>query len=1013
MPVDISKKRQKILINNFLTFIRTLLPKRHRNIPLDCQLEDGKIKLIVAKGHQQVIIDAITKDPRPHLPYQYQPQQTTSIAATAGQETITFDYELASLNSVEDARKIMLNLFGPQAFKALKLDVNEVFKNARLENGILYLQADEDKDVTEVFEAEQRYFCSYFLNVPRSQIQNAWLGKEILTKQKLPKSTSVIPQGPLASCFGISQQKGVETFINLKRLQELIFPPKVFQKPFSDDKVELTFDENHFQAFMLQYSIGGMLFKFISGSVPNQDFHAKPIIISTPKIAATKPVHRILVDLSLSMQNVFPDVKDFLIKAVQRSLAEGSPEVIVTGFSGERTTPISFKPGVSLTDIKTKINSLELSKTGTGLYNAIEQELRLATSAQLAGDEDFVLTLISDGRDNLKVPEYPNTFFPMSDHDRQIGINWHLGELKSLFAKFNPTNPPRIPIVGLGDPTHVDHEFLKKLALISGSPYEQIKDPKDLDQQLDAMKDLFAHEAHLPLAIDIAGKGRKSYTIRVPADGRLHLSDISFPFSKDDQPLVTFNGVELLISPKLAEISEPDCLDHLANIRTTARKVVMDITIADQSLMDGAAKKAAEATLAQILNEKMKDLAKLQQTLDELSKTESAKPHDEDVSEVRTDLEEIAEALTQAKTNPAAFSAFQTHIRRLQGGVEKQQGATIVACDTTAGWPTGAVCEADRMTRIHTNSAQKTDSLLSYLKWGSAYVAANVFKYGFLGNSKADSSNVSQTRSSPKRTQSHPLPINKLTQKSIPVPLSVDEKLIVADALIRMTGLDVGAGMTYVADMILPSHWDKPVTAEQRQTLSDYLKMIPILKKQLEENGDNVFLQMHGFDGIESAKRKLAQLSAIIMDTESSGKISQTHFDAINALRQQVENVITKSNQIIKTIREGQEALKTVRLEALKEARRASERDYQILKKAFKKGEGPSIDFRTDKEGHVSYTILSATVAASKRAKDISRKESYHYHARGGAVIWKQSDPTIHAEQPDLPLIVSARAGKQ
>jgi len=947
MPKDtIATKQKASITKNVKLFLRTILGKRHQNIPLNVNLDGEDIVVNVPKAHAKAMVDAITQDPRKNLPYKIVSSQPGFAAATTDQETISTEYDLPALDSVENAKQIMLNLFGKKAFVALKLDLDETFKNARFVDGVLYLQTEDDRDIADVFLATQKYLLSYFLNRPRSKIQDAWLGKDTLTKQKLPTSSSVIPQGSLTSCFGVSQQSGAEMFINLQRLQNLIFPPKITQQALPDDTVNLRFKTNHFYPFMQQFSEDGMLLR-LTGS--GQQGSGRPLILgSTPKPGAKKPSHRILVDLSGSMQNVLPDAKVFLAKLVKRSLKEGAPEVIVTGFGNNIGTPMLFNQNSQESEINQKINDLQLMG-GTGLYDAILSQLGLATPAQLAGEEEFTLTLISDGKDNLKVDSYPHILMPYSSEERERFINQALTSIKNGIARFSSSKPAKISIVGLGDPKEIDHVFLKDLALISGTTYDQIKDIKaDLEKMLDSVSDLFTSQDHLQLAIEIAGKGRKSYKIRVPANGQVQMPDITFPFNKGDNPIVTFNGAELLINSNIDEMQEPDLLDHLANIKTEARRIVMDMDLS--------------------LDDKSQRLAKLRDTAGILRKSGDANALDDEMNEIDDFLQHIETKLNNAKTDPASFSSFQTYVRQSQGMTEEEPAADA-QCTLIPGGPLPP-CEVDGVTPAkHNSGVSKTvdATIPNLLKWTIPYTAATMVRNWFRGtpavtheHSKPPKKvattatvhaslaaqpvvppikpsitvkpttpkaiSAGQPPAAPQAPSSMrnstpidlgksttPLPsvrpaVRSYAMTSAPAPLSLHEKVLAVDAtikLLRPLGFDVTKKVANVLDTVLPSHWQYPLTTLQFDTLNKHRRGLSDLSEKLVKNGNDEYLKMYGFDGIEPAKAQLYALQEMIDNALKTGKINQVNFDAINEMHSEIENVIRRTNEIIDVVMRG------------------------------------------------------------------------------------------------------------
>ena len=228
--------------------------------------------------------------------------------------------------------------------------------------------------------------------------------------------------------------------------------------------------------------------------------------------------------------------------------------------------------------------------------------------------------------------------------------------------------------------------------------------------------------------------------------------------------------------------------------------------------------------------------------------------------------------------------------------------------------------------------------------------------------------------------------VRSYAMTSAPAPLSLHEKVLAVDAtikLLRPLGFDVTKKVANVLDTVLPSHWQYPLTTLQFDTLNKHRRGLSDLSEKLVKNGNDEYLKMYGFDGIEPAKAQLYALQEMIDNALKTGKINQVNFDAINEMHSEIENVIRRTTEIIDVVMRG-------------------------CKRAKKTG--LSVDFYTDKEGSVIYRLLTQHQSEVKADRDDVNEREASFNKATQTRFWQQPDPTKSANKPDLPLIISAGA---
>lgn len=906
-------KKQTAEINTIKSFLLSLLGKRQINFPFEVKKEGENIKITVQEKHAQAIIDVMQKDFRKNLPFK---MQSNNQPETSDEETV-IDYDLLPLDNTDDGKKVMLNLFGKKAFKALKLDVEETFKGARFKDKVLFLQTDEDEDIHEVFEATQRYLCSYFIDVPRSRIQNAWLGKEALSKVPM-KNLPTIPEGPVKQCFGVSKQSGPggksELYIDLGQLEKLIFPPKVIKKPTKNGMVELTIDAKHFNSFIRQFSYDGMMLRVTK--TPNQA-QVRPIFIApgsnhpTPK----KPELRILADISGSMVDSIQNVRKFLLATTNRALNEGAEKVKITPFSTKVHSTIVFTSSTSQQERARIINTLE-ADGNTAMVDAIASELDQATPAQLAGTENFNLIIITDGVDNNLWDTKTNT--RLSEEAKKAEYNKLLDPIRNKIKKFKV--PPNIFTVGQGN---CDNALLTELALAGGTPYIQLKDPTELNEIFDHLPDpadMMSEQEKLQLSIEVAGQARKSYTVPLIHNGKLQSPEIVFPFQEGQTPIVTFNGREYLVSPNFNDIPEADLLDHLLNIEIESHQAIVD--------------------LYPDIKTTAKKIADLREKLRGLRSSAYGKEQEEEINELDAHLKGMQEDIELGKNNAGIYDSLYTRAKNWQGFSE----IGTVYCDTAEMARSGGHCG------LETNSASRL-GIPNPVK-GFIGIASGIQDWFFprkapslpipqptnivppvattqpispshAGVTTPQSASTSSTSSSAPLPNAKPKHASKSLVKPVhktckpgdnlaqevahragaaltrPPKLSVDDKLAAATALFRMLNVDV---------------W-KPVRPwmkeHQEHVLSENVQIKAKLKRYLDrlndesQEGFKARLISHSnskyldfrLEQTQEAMQKLESTKAAIVCALNNDKITRDQFKKIEKGIADIESTLSENKK--------------------------------------------------------------------------------------------------------------------
>lgn len=859
-------RKQAVEIRTIKLFLLTLLGKRQANFPFEVQRDGSNIKITTKKEYTQAIIDVLQKDFRKNLPYKL---QTNNQVATNGQESV-IEYDLPPLSDVDNAKKIMLNLFGKKAFKALKLDVEETFKEARFKEGVLFLQTDEDQDIHEVFEATQKYLCSYFLDVPRTRIQNAWLGKEALSKGSL-KNLPSVPQGPVKQCFGVTKQSGPggksEMYVDLGQLEKLLFPPKVVQRVKLDESVELTVDAKHFNLFIGQFT-DNVVLRVTPTSL-------QPILIAPGSDHANpkKPQLRILVDQSGSMTDYFDGVRSFLKTATTRALEEGAEKIETTPFS-DRVYPSIVCTSINKKECEEKINQLK-TISSTALLQAIENELDKATPAQLEGAERYNLIILTDGMDDQL----------LNIKNNKQAVKKTLDPIRTKLRKFKI--PPKIFTVGQGS---CDHELLTELALVGGTPYIHLKDPNKLNEIFDQLPDptdMMSEHEKVQLSIQIAGQAGKTYEIDLPHNGKLHAPEINFPFQEGQTVIVTRNGNKLVISPNVDEIPETDLIDHLLNIEIESHQAIVNF----YPDIDIEVKYIAE------LREKVKTLRKLA----------DAKNYEDDINELDAHLQGIQEDLELGKNNPAIHNSLYTRAKNWQGFAE----ITAPQCDPIELQRSGGHCglqtnsAAPRLTIPNPikTAVEGGSALLGWLfakkprlsvlqpvtpvtvkqKTKAAHVAAPFYQTCKKGDNNAE--NVAHRAGA------------ALTRA--PEVMSFDDKLTVAAAMVRIFDIDALKPIRpYMTQIHLLSEND-----QIKNKLSQYLSLLTDgsqdgLKVRLNCHKQSKYLAFR----LEQINQALAKLDWAINTIQCAlklDKITQDQFKKVEQAISYIENTL-KENKLAK-----------------------------------------------------------------------------------------------------------------
>lgn len=452
--------------------------------------------------------------------------------------------------SVEEAVAVITNLVGEEAFEDLSVDLNKLYNNksgAIFENGVLYSKPIA-KITINTYREIFKVIMAYFLNISIDDIKKAYLTPDIhLTMPtNVPKDDEINGvSGLLQKCFGIMEAKeGTRAFIDLSRLYQLIFPPKI-----TLETSVLRIQRDHLMTYLQQVNGDRVLLRVFDKS---GEKYAHPIVLSEGSHVDKAHYNYIIIDRSASLNDYYHDLTNHIKSFIIRLDKTNPANKIKLVFFSQTMDPVFAYDLCNSSAIECAIDSTrENLGSSTRLFLTIRDVFQEIRKEELISKFNVSVTVFTDGEDNVG-----GTF-----RDIQTEID-----------SFEQISRPKVFTLGFGNAAV---KTLTDLANTMGGPYIPLKSIADFDQIQEHLLEFNNERELIEFAFRLLNQ-QHVITIPVPKDNAPHPLNIVLPMSGERLPVsVSGKNMVALIGPK-EKVAHANITDEIWLLSAKASGIAID-----------------------------------------------------------------------------------------------------------------------------------------------------------------------------------------------------------------------------------------------------------------------------------------------------------------------------------------------------------------------------------------------------------------------------------------------------